>query len=273
MPETTGKKFQNFREWKNTRRKWVTILFVVFVISAAICLLCAYITNPFVPHPLKLKEPLKWKSAQTAFTLPKLLDEKQENTVSVFCNITGTDLVVGNPLDVNIELKIRTTSYLINSIYAKPHNAIETPTIITDYHTGAPKQSYIQMQYEPIYTGIYELWNGSSFAQFEATGTVKMDIVFQVFPTDELINDINFTEFETTHLEEIEFEPIVIDSGQVIQQRTSENLSLSLTCFVLFFASLEIALTFYDHSEDKEKKAEQEKKQYDNANPTAYFIY
>ena len=54
------------------------------------------------------------------------------------------------------------------------------------------------------------------------------------------------------------FEPIQIASGEVAVQQESNNLNLSLTYFVLFFASVEIAVAFYDHSEARDKMKEYE---------------
>lgn len=276
MPKKGKKTFQKFKQWRQTRRTYVTAFFFLFVGLAFICLFLAYLTNPFLPHPFRQNEPLKSLSGETTFDLPNFLGTTKENPVIVFCNITSTNFVVYNPSDIYVEVRVRTSIYQITSIYAKPHNAIDYPQII-DFSKSAPRQSYIQLE-NKMNKSLDQIWEGSGVAQFKAVGNVAMDVVFIMYPINDLINEVNWTTYDTVHPFEVEFEPIWIDSGQIIQQTISENLNLSLTYVVLFFAATEVAIAFYDHSEDNEKKAEQEKKnaekqQYDNANPNTDIIY
>lgn len=196
----------------------------------------------------------------TNFNIPNYSDSNAINRVEVICNLSSSELVVGNPVNISVVLKVRTSIYSITDIHAWIHNAKEYPPVIWDFDLGTLKDSYIQMTNE-YNTTLYQTWIGNGSARFEAPGKLKMDIVFVLFP----LNTNEWGEYEQRFpnhqfSEMVEFNSIYIESEQSIQQRRNEQTNLAISWVVLFFAFVELAVVFYNHSEDKDRKAEYERR-------------
>lgn len=61
------------------------------------------------------------------------------------------------------------------------------------------------------------------------------------------------------------------------QQEVSNDMNLGLTFFVLFFASIDIVVVIFDHSEDENRKAQYEKSKTeendrDDTEPISYVV-
>lgn len=237
-----------------------------------------YMSNPMLPKPFRQPTVENTVSAQTEFDLPNFLDAQSTNIVYVFCNVTSTDLVIGNPSYLTVVLSLRSVLYRISGVQVIPHDTIEYKSYFEDTPSwGIPtvrRLDLVRISSDSLYTN----YMGSDLVQFQAIGPLGMTIEFYMSPIESLWEMSNWTDFEHEFSKEVVFESIFIEPEKTIQQEINENLNLSLVYIVLFFASVEIAIAFYDHSEDKDKKAEYEKKkaekkQYDNANPNQDIIY
>jgi hypothetical protein len=108
---------------------------------------------------------------------------------------------------------------------------------------------------------------GSDVVQFYSSGPIVLTVRLRLAPPPELANNTQIVqEFLSNYPNGDYSRDLVlgytdIQSQASVQQQINNNLSLSLTYFVLFFASIDIAIAFYDHSEDKNKQSEYDAEQ------------
>lgn len=262
--------------WLKTRRRIAIIPLIICFFAAGTFLFLGYETNPFTPKIFEQTTQPKSITGLTEFDLPPILPDQSEKTVQVFCNITSTNFVVGEPILVDFELQIPSTEvYRITSITINPHNAIRPSSL--EYLDEPPTASRFYLEWTDSKT-MYEIWSGQDETVFQAAGTLDITLDFLRFLNDKYVNMINNTNYDPKFSTDITIESIIIETGEVIQQERNENLNLSLTYLVLFLATIEITIAIYDRSEDQNKKKyyekkKQEQQQYNDANPDQDIIY
>lgn len=92
----------------------------------------------------------------------------------------------------------------------------------------------------------YEKWVGNSLVEFAAPSVFGATVDITTFPTPEYWN-VTRPNFETTMHFHDQIETITIAAHGNAGQQWYEDQNLSLTLFILFFASVDIAVTLYDH--------------------------
>ena len=132
---------------------------------------------------------------------------------------------------------------------------------------------------------ITEQWYGGDTMIFQNAGPITLQISASLLPTQDVWNEVNWTTFPTDFNVNVTIPNIYIQSSTSVQQQSLAQQELSqqqattavlnqmqtqqrindyenssLTFFVLFFASIDIAVVIFDHSKDDDKKAEYEKK-------------
>ncbi len=225
-------------------RKIIAISFtIVFACLAGGFLILGVCVNPsvqnfFTPEP----EVTKRIGATQTFDLPSQFSYSELATYyfgSVNCNITSTDFNVESLVGVIVEVSLPTVlENDITSILVTVNDAIEYSPFSEPDDIPQPCQIYMF----PIEgtTGL----NGE-IAIFQDSGTVSMDIkISYEYP----LGSPNTIDDFTVH---VDFINLRIGTGQESQQQTYADLNLSLTFIVMFFACVDIAVVFYDHSEKK----------------------
>lgn len=259
--------------WLSTRRPVVFTLFLVCVLVATIFLLLGYWTNPYLPKPFREQPSATTISGQEEFELPNVLtDTVSSNVIHVLCNVTSNNFVIDEPAYLYVEVSVGSAIYNIVDVQVTPKNAIEYAPFENTSSNGMPVVTHLYLC-EHSGDRNYDRWTGYDYIQFQASGALEITLSFYMSLKQGLDDPINPIEYEREFSKDITFESIVIKSNESTQQKITENMNLSLTYIVLFFATLEIAITLYDHSEDKDKKNYYEKKkakqkQYDNADPS-----
>jgi hypothetical protein len=133
-------------------------------------------------------------------------------------------------------------------------------------------QCNIQLRNASATNDFNQYWRGASTAKFLAPGPLLINFTFAFYPRNFTLYERHFQEWKGSQLVSLQFREIDISSGQIIQQEQTNDVTLSLTYVVLFFASLDIGVVFYDHSEDDDedkqtdyhKRKEEKKRCYRN---------
>jgi hypothetical protein len=260
--------------WLRTRKPIVFSAFLIFSTFAGLFFVEGYFTNPDLPNPYRKSLSWKWESGEEDFALPKIIaTDTLTNIVRVFCNVTTYDFTVGTPslLDVSVIVP-KDINYVIDDIEVQPYDATEYfPPFVNISATRA----------NGMFLGLYsnltfsEAFSAKEAIEFQSLGQVNLNIIVFWSPSPFVWNMINWSTFSSEYATTLQFPSITIESGQTIQQQASENRNLSLAYFVLFFASTDIAIALYDHSEDKDKTAEyqEEKEKKKHGNITQYGKY
>ncbi len=252
--------------WLRTRRLSIFSGFLFIVIFAApTCLILAYVTNPYFPK-LSTQETVNWESqiGTREFFLPNYLHAGPDNVVEVWCNVSSPNLVVGNYAAIVVQVTVESSIYEILFIDVTPLNALKClPIAYDDFPlVDPPLSSTISMAFPKEETSFYQTYADGDWVRFQAAGSVSLDITIELLPKDRGIYSIDtlyqsYEEYfpDNRYKTNLVMAP-VIKSEQTIQEQLNENLSQSLSYFVLFLALVEIAVALYDHTEDKEKKKE-----------------
>lgn len=258
--------------WIETRKYHVFAFFLVFSGAAALCFGEGYLTNPYLPKlPPNKPTSFQWGLGEKEFTLPNFIHAGIPNSVSVWCNVSGYNLVVGSPLYVAVAVEISTTIYQIIGVTVIPSNALKCEPIAFEnfplIEPLTPSRFYLIPKgngttFFPFESKVY---SGDDWVEFQAAGSVELTVTIELLPTWDFMSEYalwqNFTSMfpDNQYTLVVPLPSIIIESGSIVQQQVSYSLNLSLTYFVLFFASVDIAVALYDHSEDKDKKAEYDK--------------
>ena len=275
--------------WFRTRRPVVFLLFMIFATIAGLFLIEGYLSNPYLPKPYESTFVPKWKVGKEEFELPNFIHAGPPNTVTVWCNLTSVDFVVGNPSAIVVQVTIETTLYEIILVHVEPRNTIRylLPVPPWDYPNVPPETSFgfsTEMSLRMVENStFYQTWTDGEWVEFQAVGPLELTITITLLPRDifyidtDTWNAFNSQFPDSRFTKNVVLEPILIQSGETVQQRISENLNLSLSYFVLFFASANIAVAIYDHSGDSDRLSDYEKKKAEkksrkNTEPIEYVI-
>ncbi|HUW49290.1 MAG TPA: hypothetical protein VMW36_11155, partial [Patescibacteria group bacterium] len=184
------------------------------------------------------------------------------SSVTVYYNLTSTNFVENNPVEIALQVVIPNDSWLSYDITfvgvaVLPKNAIDY------YPANAPNLYPLPSRFVLTLTSndsIKQVWTGFQWVEFQSLGAITMKIELYLRPTLEAWNMIDWLRYTTKYgpfTSDLSLPSPYIESGRTAEQQTQqqiyENYNLSLTFFVLFFASIDIAIVFYDHSEPKYK--------------------
>lgn len=215
------------------------------------------ITNPYLASAFSLlsgTEPkTKTEYGHTSFVLPLIVNSPYTDGVDVFYNATGYDpLSANSPILISVAVNILENSkqYQILTVFVKPDNAFEVPSEQTTSSTPIPSiiftvPSNITMKVGAGLVVVGQRWSGKSFVEIATSGFFGATVDIFMLPSMEFRSQTFFQPWGHFH-DEIVTIPIA-ESG-VSQQQVFENENLSLTFFILFFASFDVAVTLYDHS-------------------------
>lgn len=159
------------------------------------------------------------------------------------CNLTTNAFVVGSQVLVTVNVRLPTA--MENKLYFVEVN-IDNAIMYQPFsgQNDIPYPCHIFM-FPTNTEGV-----GAQTAIFVTPGILSMTIEINFeYPIGSLATLARYTT-------DVTFPNLQIGTGQEAQQQVTENLNLSLTCFVLFFACVNIAVVFYDHSENKDKKSD-----------------
>lgn len=254
MPKNFWNRIKFRLGWIETRRYIVFFPFVAIVSLGVVFLAAGLWDNPNISKSFIDRPTLTSTYGQTEFELPKYLENSNTQLVIVTCNVTCYDLAEGSPAFFEVTLEAPTSIYNYTAIYVEPHNTIEYKPDISEI-IEFPTSSRIGLFFDRS-KALTEIWKGDDVVEFKGDGPLKLTVAILKNPTDVLWNAVNWTEYKTTFFQDVTFNTINIKSGWELEQKNSEEMNLSLALIVAFFASVEISIALYDHSEDKEKKAE-----------------
>lgn len=249
------------------------IVFIIFTVFAGILFAEGYLTNPYLPNPFRRIPPLRAEYGEGRFDLPKVIPTSLTNTVFLSCNVSSYDFAVGSPAAIYVEAIIPTDwSYEIAFVEAMPYATREYFPPSWNISNAHSSNIHLTMTSNETFT---QTWKGSTTAVFQAIGPISLGVRILIFPDTNLWEQVNWSTFNPEFVTTLEFQSITINSEQTTQQQTIENLNLSLAYFVLFFASSNIAVALYDHSEDKDKNAQysEEKAKKKHGDITKYGKY
>ena len=255
--------------WLQTRKFPIFVLFIISTIAASYFLSAGYLTNPYLPKlSSKKSTSLQWKIGTQEYTLPNFIHAGTPNTLTIWCNVSSPSLSVGNPTSIVFVAETTSPIYNIINIEVSAKNALRCEPIAFENFPlmEPPTQSHFSLMQRGTTNNITlsQMWSGGDWVQFQAVGPVELTVTIDLIPTFDLLRaPDSWSEFsamfpDNDYVLNVLFEPIQIASGEVAVQQESNNLNLSLTYFVLFFASVEIAVAFYDHSEARDKMKEYE---------------
>jgi hypothetical protein len=115
-----------------------------------------------------------------------------------------------------------------------------------------------------------QTWYGNVLVKLAAAGVFGATVDVTVMPLPWYWNATSGSIVQTTMSFHDQMETITVAPRGTAQQQSYQNQDLSLTLFILFFASVDIAVTLYDHSYDavatKKDDADKQKPQNRNAN-------
>jgi len=256
--------------WVYTRKFHVFALFIAFILAAGFCFVQGYITNPYLPKlPAPKPTSFQWEIGEKEFILPNVLHAGITNRLAVWCNVSSYNLAVGSPTSVVVVDEVLTYVYEVLSIEVTVRDALRvspipfenyplmeplTPSRFSLYSKGSSRSTFFPFE--------SQIYSGDDLVEFQAAGSIELTITITLLPPSEVYSvQTLYEEFQSMFPDnrytiEIPMTSIIIESGTTAQQQASNNLNLSLTYFVLFFASTDIAVALHDHSENKDKKTE-----------------
>ncbi len=249
-------------DW-SPKKPLVLFISLIFVATAIYCFISGLMVNPSVQEIFNPQPPSKSKSLlPQSFDIPDCIFPNKNHNIAVECNVTGTNFAVGEPINIYLRVNFDATiskHYNILFVEGEPVNGRDYFVNLISYESQT-QQCYIRMN-NSTGTDFYQHWDGSNTAEFLASGQLTLKIRLVMLPTEELYADINWDTWNTDYVATLQYPDLEITSGQLIQQQSYADLTLSLTYFVLFFASVDIAVVLYDHSEDKDEDKQYEYRQ------------
>lgn len=204
-------------------------------------------------------------TGQASFNFPDILTGFNE-TITILYNVTTTAFVENNPILVSLEVIIPNPQFTLHvdliSIDVCPDNAVNYVSVYFSNPFPSPSEINLGMMYTDVFE---QRWAGGQWVQFQAAGLLTLNIKINVNPTEEIWNRVNWDHFFSKYspfTASVAIPSVSITSGEVFQQQTQqqnyENQNTSLTFFVLFFASVDIAVVLYDHSKRKDDQPNHE---------------
>jgi hypothetical protein len=275
-----------------------------FAVISLVCLLYGIVINPAINNPNQgnsLTKDFKQFTGLKELNCPNPL-WNSTLPLTLYYNMTSENFTQNQPVEINLFLRYdfdsrsEMSNLDFNMVRVNVLNAINNDSNVYAY--GIPATFLLQNTYNETYSGVtlIRFWVGNQTVRFQATGTpqleIQLSVVFaqdarrmvdQMF-TEQGSNVTNGKEYAYMQQwqpfkETITIPPINIESSKVAEleneqqeqarnQKTSEKTSESLTYVVLFFASLDIAVVLYDHSDEKENKPTYKngRKNYNNTN-------
>lgn len=232
--------------WEN-RNIFASILAIAFAVVAGVFLVAGIIVNPsvqnfFTPQPIVTRR----VGAMQTFDLPSQFSYSEPATYYfgvALCNISSRDFNVGSQVGISVEVALPTSlENKISHILVTVDDAIEYSPFSEPDDIPYPCRIYMF----PIEG---RSGTGSQVGIFENSGTVSMDIkIAYEYPLGSFETSQPTIDDFTVH---VSFTNLRIGTGQESQQKIYADLNLSLTFIVMFFACVDIAVVFYDHSEKK----------------------
>jgi hypothetical protein len=182
-------------------------------------------------------------------------------------------------MTVTLKFSKLVSNLIINGMQVEPIDAIELYNITYSTTKGftyipfnPPAMSILNPT--PIsvdnYTDqFYQTWQAIQGVIFQDSGAIQLNIRIYAEPSPSIAPLANMTGYDYTHYFSVDVPIINIISQSAaqqtaenqqeqIQQQNNQNMNLSLTFFVATFASLGLAVVFYDHSKDEDKEADYE---------------
>ena len=203
-----------------------------------------------------------------SFDIPDYAFPNVTYRVIVRCNVSGTNFAVGEPVGIYLRVSIESIFsryYDITNLEGDPVNSVDY--WLNDWSNGVPVGPYPIRGFIPLDNSTgdqsYHNWEGANTVVFLASGPLRISIKVATSPTIENQITAGPQVWNNSYTTTLQFPEIEIAPQEIIQQQISDDVTLSLTYIVLFFASVNIGVVLYDHSEDKdeEKQAEyQERK-------------
>jgi hypothetical protein len=235
----------NRLNWRNHSVVFYSAIF--FALVSIGLLLTGILINPDIQ---KLTLPSKQLQALTAskyYTAPTNLTSGNYNFWLLTTNATSYDFVIGNKLQLRLMLQLWGFKYPIDLITVEPDNCL---LYFENNQDGTSNSIPVTSRIILSQFGDTE-WFGSQAIMPETSGvlTVKVTIKYFVNQDNTTLNTYTFA---------MDLPRITIGTGLEAQQETYENRNLSLTFVVMFFASLDIAVVLYDHSEKKKESTTKE---------------
>jgi hypothetical protein len=152
-------------------------------------------------------------------------------TVKIACEVLGNDLSVGKSVWLLSNVTVSGNPYFtVWDVYLQPANVVESPYGATIIGFNGPS----------VDSGEQTAWFGSGLVIFETAGPLVATVTLSLYPTSATkwtSIDIPFY----TDIPEISIAPSATDMFH-------QDQSLSLTFFVLFFVTLNVAVIVHDHS-------------------------
>jgi hypothetical protein len=226
------------KAFKTKRRKTGIYLFSLLCFAfAGIAFAGGLATNPSVrgvaSYMMGTKSPSQSESESDSFSTPGLFwlnSTIVSSYVQANLTLSGSDLSLGEPvtLEVNMSIAEPATKY-VSGVSVEVENT---------FQSVVPYTSTIGLG------GINEslgrrLWFGRGLFEFNTVGPLIVDTtIFAVDKADRL---------QTVGLGKNILSRIVIAPSGSGLMNFYQNENLSLTAFILFFASLDIGVTLYDH--------------------------
>jgi hypothetical protein len=248
--------------WGPHKPALLTASIIFFSISILFLFLGA-INNPSLQNAFQPQPTYKLiTSLPQSFDIPDWVYPDENHTFVVKIEARGTNFAVGAPIELLVSIHTdiwMKNHYDISLIEVAPLSgmnyrySISTP----ESHTY---QSYIRLS-NSTEMEIFQYWTGSDMVVFRAGGPLAIKINLYLYPPLQVIGNFDHSNWTSYYTATARFPDIEIASEQIISQQRSNDITLSLTYIVLFFACLDIGVVFYDHSEDKDEDKQYEYRQ------------
>jgi hypothetical protein len=232
---------------------------VVFTVLSLVFLALGVRYNPAVlawvtPPPFYTTE-----YGYTHFEIPRFINMEVPDIVYANYTLGGIYFVEGQPLLLRIYLTVDlNVEYRILAIDVQPDNAFQMFILNgRTYPAIFPTPSDIYLEPHNDSKG-GQIWSGSSTIEFAAPGRFGATVNLFLVPSNpflEYLNRMHIVVQNNMHFHN-ETATISIEPSGQAEQFIYENQNLSLTFFILFFASLDIAVTLHEHSYKRVKARE-----------------
>jgi hypothetical protein len=247
-------------QWDWSPKKPIVLLFAfIFLFSSFFWLSLGVAVNPAFQSFFNPQSPTKEKTLLTQhFDIPDPMPSMQKHDVAVDCKVVGTNFAVGEPIGIYLTISFdygASHTYNIVSVEGEPVNGMDY--WLNAISQNSTTQSYIRMS-NSTENDFYQNWNGANTAVFLASGMLAVKINLIIEPTSFTQDYVDWKNWDSYYSAVVQFPDLQIESGQNLKQQQNNDATFSLTYIVLFFASVDIAVVLYDHSEDKDKEKQAE---------------
>lgn len=226
-------------------------LFWVFTVFSFAFLILGASVNPTLRSLITRPPTLTTEYGFTQFEMPQIVNSEEPKTVFVSYNVTGYEPIsegdtVQVVVTVDFPLNLQYTALHVD---VRPDNAF----MVIFYPASSPEPSRPTPSIiwtTPIVSSNSQgqMWYGNVLVELAAAGVFGATVDVTVIPVPWDRNATSGPILQTTMPFHDQIETITIAPRGSAQQQLYENQDLSLTLFILFFASVDIAVAFYDHS-------------------------